>query len=205
MKHVSLFILYLFISLFMTSAYAKSTKVKSGIVVGAQMGYAQVNSNVSNWQADTQKGNFFYGATIGADLALIDTLAVGAETGIFYGNDLAKYDEKDGGSVKVSNLIIPILAKVKLLTSTGLDLFVKSGISYVHPYSKQSGDVVTVDWSSSWNFTVAGGVGYQYEGFNFFIQYMHIFGNSDVTVNGTQGTGDASDIDAITGGVTYTF
>ncbi|MCF6765680.1 porin family protein [Thiotrichales bacterium 19S3-7] len=202
---IKLSIIIIVLNFSLLNAYAQSTKVKSGFLVGGQVGYAQVNSDVKNWQAETQKGNFFYGATFGADFALINTLAIGAEAGVFYGNDLAKFDQTGGGTYKVSNLVIPILAKLKLLTPIGLDLFVKGGIAYVHPYGNDTDSSVSIQWDSSWDFAAAAGVGYQYEAFNFFIQYMHIFGNNEVNVNGTQGTGYASDIDAITGGVTYTF
>lgn len=178
---------------------------KSGVVLGGQIGYAKANADLNNWQADANSGNLFYGATLGFDLAVMDSLALGVESGVFYGRSLSKYDQTGGGDYKVSNLIVPVLGKIMFVTPIGINLFAKGGISYVNPSAQKSGSTVSIDWKSSWNFTAAGGVGYQLGPINIFAQYMHIFGKNDVSVNGTQGTGYQAKIDAVTAGVDFTF
>lgn len=197
-----LFFICIFI-LFTPFGFANN-KLK-GVTISAQMGYAQANPEVNDWQANTSKGNFVYGATLGYDFPLLKSVSVGGETGLFYGNDLSKYVQTNVGEYKVSNLIVPFLAKIAYQMPNHFDFFLKSGISYVDPSAVKSGNPTAIDWNSSWNFTLAGGIGYQYEKVNFFIQYLHIFGQGDVTVSGNSGTGYAADIDMITGGVMFAF
>ncbi|WP_192483265.1 MULTISPECIES: outer membrane protein [Cysteiniphilum] len=178
---------------------------KTGLVLGGQIGYAEPNVDWKNvGSADVSKGNLYYGANLGYDFALMPNLSLGAEVGVFYSRNLSKISSS-GDTDKVSNLIVPVLGTAKLYFLKGFDVFVKGGISYVDPSASKSGSSYTVDWKSDWNFTAAAGLGYNFDSIGVFAQYMHIFGKDDVTINGTQGTGYSSKIDAITLGLTYTF
>ena len=179
-----------------------SEKAETGLVLSAEGGYAKANADFT--ESEIKKGNLYYGANLGFDFALSDYLAIGPEVGVFYGKSLSTYDESNG-SQEVSNLIVPVLAKIKLVTPIGFNIFAKGGVSYVRPSASKSGDTTLVNWDNSWNFTAAGGIGYQIKNLNIYAQYLHIFGKNEVSVDGTKGTGYASDIDAITLGLSYTF
>ena len=175
---------------------------KSGFVVGAQIGYAKANADLKNLStADINKGNVYYGATVGIDAAVMPLLALGVEAGVFYSNDISKISDS-GSTDKVSNLIVPLLVKAQLATPVGFDVFVKGGISYVVPSVSKTGSSINVNWKNSWSPTAAGGLGYQIGPLNIFVQYMHIFGKDEVN---SGGDGYASKIDAITAGATFTF
>ena len=161
-----------------------------------------------NWKnvskADVDKGNLFYGVNLGFDFALMPAFSVGVEAGVFYSNDISKVSSS-GDTDKVSNLIVPVLGTIKFYMLFGLNFFTKAGASYVSPSASKTGSNYNIDWKSDWNFTAAAGIGYQIGAINIFAQYMHIFGKDDITIDGAEGTGYASKIDAITAGVTYTF
>ena len=181
---------------------------KTGLVFGGQFGYAKAGVDWTQSSSantpDINKGNLFYGATLGMDVAVMPMLSLGGEVGLFYSNNLSKITS-GSGTVKVSNLIVPVLAKVQITTPIGFNVFAKGGVSYVRPSASKSGSTYSIDWKSDWNFTAAAGVGYQIGAINIFAQYMRIFGKDEVNVNATSSTGYSSNIDAITGGVTYTF
>ncbi|WP_192484452.1 MULTISPECIES: outer membrane beta-barrel protein [Cysteiniphilum] len=178
---------------------------RSGLVVGGQIGYAKPNVQWNSINSsDIKKGNLLFGAHIGFDVALSNYLSFGPEVGVFYSNNLSKISSS-GDTDKVSNLIVPVLADIKLYTPIGINFFAKMGVSYVNPSASKTGSSYSINWKSSWNFTAAAGVGYQIGPVNIFAQYMHIFGKDGVSVDGKKGTGYAAKIDAITLGLAYTF
>ena len=180
---------YIIISSALTfSAYCNA---QSSWVVGAQYGYG--NSNLSDTTSlNIDKGGNMYGVTLGYDTDILRVFTIGLETGYFQG-DLVSID-----SDNVKDKIFPILLKGQINTLLGLNFFVKTGISRVVPASSPD-----YDWKSSWDYTLAGGMGYSFFDFNFFVQYLKIFGKGKLTGQGSEAY--ASNIQSITGGITYSF
>ena len=176
-----------------------------GFAVGIQTGYGASNPNTTNMHSNIKKGNYFYGGTVGVDLLVIPLVTIGAETGVFYGRGLSQITDNSKGTITVSNLIIPILAKAQISIPLDLDIFIKAGTSYVKPSATYTNSSITMNWKNNWNYTAATVIGYQIGYINIFAQYMRVFGNNDITINGKNGTGSSANIDSITAGAAFTF
>jgi hypothetical protein len=172
-------------SLCSTYAFASSSWV-----LGVQ--YGNGASNISTGSSiSTNKGSSYYGGTIGYDTDILKTFVIGLETGYFQGY-LASVSNQ-----KVKNQIIPILIKGKLHLPLGFNLFAKTGVAWVKPESNS-----TYNWKNTWNYTAAGGIGYQFFSFDLFAQYMQIFGKGEIQGGSS---GYSSNVKAITGGISYNF
>jgi hypothetical protein len=159
-----------------------------------QYGYGLSNiSTPSGISSDN--GGSYYGGTIGYDTDVLSVFVVGLETGYFQGN-IASVENQ-----KVKDRIIPILIKGKLDLPLGFNIFAKTGIAWVGPEGDSN-----YEWKNTWNYTAAGGVGYQLFDFDFFVQYMQIFGKGEIQGSGSLGSlGYSANVKSITGGISYSF
>ena len=174
-----------------------------GLVVGGQAGYATVSYDAPSG-LEKENGNAIYGAFVGLDYNIIPQLSVGAEVGMNYGYKLLKVSDNSGNYGELKNTyVIPVLATVKYLTPVGINIFAKAGGAYVNQRAYENGADVNGNSSntiSAIKVALAGGVGYMWNNWNFFAQYMYVLGDKSPSSDN-----DTLPVSAITGGVSYTF
>ena len=178
-----------------------------GLVVGGQAGYATIPVDVASGLED-QNSNAIYSVFLGLDYNIIPQLSVGVEVGINYGYKLIKVSNNLNDYAELKNTyIIPILATIKYWTPVGINIFAKAGGAYVHqqeykstPTSVDINGNTSEDTLKGIRVALAGGLGYMWNNWNFFAQYMYVFGDKK-----PHGTSNSTPVSAITGGVSYTF
>ena len=191
------------------SSQTKTTKMtdhdsKWNLIFGGQLGYGVLSTeNIAGFSR--KDGNLYGGIFIGLDYHLIKKMSVGIEYGNNYGYDLLEFDSNCcSNTVKMKHTVtVPLLLTLKYWTSFGLNFFAKGGAAYVHQADDASGpDDGTVNLSKdALKTALAGGIGYQIDRWNFFIQYMYIFGDENAVVEYNKSS--SLPVQSITGGVSY--
>lgn len=145
----------------------------TGVMLGIQGGYAQNNIKDTVKTSTTlliDKGNFYGGVNLGFEFAASKEVALGIESGLYYGSALSSVD-----AVKVNDLIMPVVGTARFILPVGLNFFAKAGIAYINLSASEEGYTYTINFDDHWSPIVAGGIGYQIKNINLFAQYSHIF------------------------------
>jgi hypothetical protein len=189
-----------------SSGYSGTTAT-TGIVFGVLAGYSNYSGGDTFTNAVTassrSSGMFNFGGMLGYDLALAKMFSLGLEIDINYTPDIIK--TSGGTEVTMDALNVPLMLTGKFVLPIGLNIFIKGGVNYQHnscsgSFSSSSG--INCSNSNKLSGVLAGGIGWQLSNFNFFGQYMYIFGDS-LTATGTSGSAIEQSI--LVGGVSYTL
>ncbi|MBK2126013.1 outer membrane beta-barrel protein [Fangia hongkongensis] len=180
---------------------------KSGLVVGVEGGYGQIQS--SFWDdpnLDKKEGGAIGGVTLAGQYAINSFLATGVEVGAQYGRRLLSYSY--GGDTLINykdTLIFPIQAFIKFQSAFGLNTTLGAGYAYIAQHvTYGSGNNQDEEVAKKFKPVVSVKIGCQItQKLEVYGKYQYVFGDKDKPV--THEINKPNPTQAIMLGVSYTL
>ncbi|WP_116963940.1 outer membrane beta-barrel protein [Fastidiosibacter lacustris] len=168
------------------SGSAFAANAQTGMVMGGNLGYTMPSGdfkNIGNNQnyfgpnsgANNKNGNIAGGLFAGFDYAISPMFSLGAEVGVQYANQFAKYSLANvSGKANLLSIPLFLVGKFYIPGVDGLNVFGKAGYAYNQLGVKvEAAGVKTTINDNRFDPVVAAGVGYKIGQANIFAQYQY--------------------------------
>jgi hypothetical protein len=188
---------------------------KTGIVVGGQVGYSELQNKLSSESLNTstatvKNGNITFGGIVGYDYALMKNFSLGLESGMNYNDQIVTLNDPGNDGFNLNNYDVPLLLTAKYYFGN-FSLFAKAGYAYKHQKLKGTGTASNVTYTmKKWVPVIGGGLGYDVmKNLTLYAQYTSEFGKNINDASNWDTTAAApTQVFAsysVVAGVTYTF